>query len=666
MQDPPEPMGKRGMLPKFRPAALGRDAQARPSIRPVRPSPPPPPPSPPRRNPSGFGPRGGAAAAESSRHDDEHERSTAQGHDEPATVDRLEGGLESIPREPPNARRGRADAISISFEDETQARPVDHSLLDKLRNAGAPGVPGAPGAPAQVPADLGVDYESLPSLEVRRPYDTYEAEFSERDPVTQLHAHHAHAPAQRAQNAQHAQHESAQVRRSDKAPYREASYDEASYDEASYEPSFPAPVPAPATERFGGAQNDDGWGRREESGPRERPVPDARAYAAPAPSYDDVSDSARWARDQGAQPPSTWSNVPAASDSFDAQPMIPPAPRVPDEIHPAFVHGVQPIRTATPDAWGTPHARNTPVPQAPMASPMQPMHSSMPPAYAQQAHYGQQLQHQPQPTHYAAAPYAPAHAQMPPQHGGYAHAQQGSYPAPAYAGHSAAPPPMHAGASGQMPSASPSMMNRAQPVGAQIADAPEGASKVGRFAWFVAGAAFGITFAFFATGFFTGGKQSEFPAAPPLPPAVTAPAATALAPTAPVVAPGAPAAVAPAVAPPAVTAPVTAPAPTAPPVAAALAAPPVAAPPVAAPAAPPAAAAPVAAAPVAKAAPPPRAPRVQAPPPRRPAPPPAAPQGPKNLGGGGPGADDEPRSPAPSAPSGGGDISDLLGAGLKP
>lgn len=57
-------MGNRGMLPKFRPALLGgREAPARPIIRPVRPTAPPPPPSPPRRIASGTRPSAISLAA---------------------------------------------------------------------------------------------------------------------------------------------------------------------------------------------------------------------------------------------------------------------------------------------------------------------------------------------------------------------------------------------------------------------------------------------------------------------------------------------------------------------------------------------------------------------------------------------------------------------------
>jgi hypothetical protein len=344
------------------------------------------------------------------------------------------------------------------------------------------------------------------------------------------------------------------------------------------------------------------------------------------------------------------------NDAHFEQPMIPPAPRVPEEMHPAFVVGVQPIRTATPDAWGTPHAM-APQQGQYVPAPMPAMHSSMPP-YAQQPQY--------QPQAYAQQPayvQQSVHAQhvhpsaMPSQPAGYLQQSGPHARDPRYM----TPMPMHG--SGM----SPSMR---QPLSAQLEPAPSG-SKIGRFAWFVAGAAFGITFAFFATGFFAGGSapKDEFPAAPALT-APVAPPVQAAAPVAPPVQAAAP-----------VAPPVQAAAPAAPPVQAAAPAAPVAtvpaaalpvAPPVAAvpaaalPAAPPVAppaAAPVAAAPPVRPAPPPARPRFQAPPPRRPAAPVS--QAPKNLGGGGPGADDERAPSAPSAPAGS-DFSDLLGAGLKP
>jgi hypothetical protein len=637
------------MLPKFRPASLGRDASARPSIRPVRPSPPPPPPSPPRRAPS---------EAITQRNEERGEPATITGQVEPPTLSR---SPDTVPFDDGHAARAQAD--SLSFEDETQARAVDNGLLDRLRR-GTDGLSAPLTTPMHAPADLGVDYESLPSLEVRRPYDTYEGEFAERDPVTQLHAD-AHDARTHARGRQ-PEPESASVRRA-----KEASYEEPAYRE----PSYPAPAPSYAD------QNNDVWGRREESGPRSRPVPPpASSYAAPVPAYDDASISAQWGRDHAEPAPDSWVPEEApANDAYYEQPQIPPAPRVPEEMHPAFVVGVQPIRTATPDAWGTPHAaqQGQYVPQ-----PMQGMQTiqGMPQMQMQQMQQMQmqamQQQYQ-QPAHYTPAPpnYQPAHAQhvhpsaLPSQPAGSYLQQSGPHARdPRYM----TPVPMHR--SGM----APAMGDR----NADLAAAPSTAARVGRFAWFVAGAAFGITFAFFATGFFAGAApKDEFPAAPALtapaaqapapvqapapaqvaPPVAAAPAApvattvaaAALPVAPPVAAPAPPVALVPAAALPAA-------APVAPPVAAPLAAvPPVAAPPPAAPAAPVAAAAAVAP-PAARPAPPSR-PRFQAPPPRRPAAPVS--QAPKNLGGGGPGADDE-RTP-PSAPAGS-DFSDLLGAGLKP
>jgi hypothetical protein len=551
--------------------------------------------------PSGFGPKGSAAAfaqtALENDLDDQLEASTVVGNGDPATLNR---GPETVLEPARNPRVGRVDARELTFDDETQARAVDDRLLDKLRredaraaNAANAGNAGNAGSP-----DFGVAYESLPSLEVRRPFDTYEAAFSERDPATQLHA----------------VRESAHVRRREP---REQSYNEpqVAFEEPVYNDEPATPAYGEREDSYADSyarEEQDAWGRREESGPRERPVPPpVRSYAAPVPSYDDASDSAQWGRDHD-------------------QPMIPPAPRVPEEMHPAFANAVQRIRTATPDAWGTPHLAPPAAGQyVPSAMPM--MASSLPPqyaqnqypayayqhAYAQQAQeqlYYQPPQHQPQPTAYAA-----------PQQ----YLQQGQRQ----------PTPMPMSASMH------DRFQRAQPVGGQLAtQPPTGAAnaKISRFVWFVAGAAFGITFAFFATGFFNGTKaqKDEAPAAA---------TATVVAPTAPPAAPAPPVALAaPAQTAQAFAAPVT----------------PASLPAVAAPVAPQAVApaAPVAPA-VRPAAPPaPRAPRFQAPPPRRPAPPVS--QGPRNLGGGGPGADDE--RPAPPTPPPGAELGDLLGAGLKP
>ena len=678
-------MAKRGMLPKFRPATLGGEAQARPSIRPVKPGPPPPPPSPPRRITSGFGPRGsaafaqtalvnganganganGPAASDAFDSDDQLEASTMAGRGEPLTLDRIDRSGDPVTLEPArNPRRGRVDALT--YDDETQARPVDDRLLEKLRrqDAAAAASNAAPREAREArEAQMGVDYESLPSLEVRHPFDTYEPAFSDADPVTQLHSAPSPAPAPAPA------YESARVRRAE-GSYNEpaVAFEEPVYNDEPITPAYGEREPSyrepsyPASSHHV-AEEQDVWGRREESGPRERPLPPpARSYAAPVPSYDDASDSAQWGRDR-AQPPSHraqeqqqgWSSMPPEGDDSQLdQAMIPPAPRLPEEMHPGFPVGVQRIRTATPDAWGTPHIAPPQQGQY-LPSPMQAIHSSMPPqyapnqqqypAYAYQHPYAQQQQqlaqpayHQAQPTAYAASP------------------QQYLQPGQ----RQPTPMPM---ANAAMSPMSPSVMDRmqrAQPVGGQLVTQPPAPNgKIGRFAWFVAGAAFGITFAFFATGFFNGAKPShdDVPVALAMTATTIAPAAT--------VAPVAPPAAAP-VAPPAaapLAAAVTPAAGVAPTAQLAVPVTPGSLPGVAAGVAP---VAPAVAPPAARVAPPPpapRAPRFQAPPPRRPAAP--ASQGPRNLGGGGPGADDD-RPSAPAAPPPGSDLGDLLGAGLKP
>jgi hypothetical protein len=573
MQLPKTRMAKRGMLPKFRPAALGADAQARPSIRPVKPGPPPAPPSPARRLAL-------ANANANANQDDDGSYDLD---------DQLEAStLAGAPRD-------------VSFDDETQARPVDDHLLNRLRTRTSGRDEGVIAIAPNAPADLGVDYESLPSLQVRPPFDTYERAFSERDPVTQLHASSHHV------------------------------------------------------------EEHDVWDRREGSGARERPSPPppARSYAAPVPSYDDASDSAQWGRDHA-----------HADDSQLDAPMIPPAPRVPDEMHPAFVVGVQRIRTATPDAWGTPVP-----PQAGqyLPSPMQAIQSSMTPQYAQNPAYAYQLQlqqqQQQQQQAYAQQAYAQQQLmQYPPQPTAYAHSPQQYLQA---GQRQPTPMPMHLSSMPPMSASVADRMQRAQPVGGQLTQPPPAGAgldangKIARFAWFVAGAAFGITFAFFATGFFNGGKVTKDDA--PVAPVATV-AAAPLAPASPAAAPLAPAAALPPAAPAFAAA-----APTAPAAAVGLAPAPAGFAP------PPAGFAPgfapvapqlqvPAQAPVARFAPPvppPRAPRFQAPPaPRRPSAP--ASQAPRNLGGGGPGADDDARPAAPPAAPAGSDLGDLLGAGLKP
>ena len=442
--------------------------------------------------------------------------------------------------------------------------------------------------------------------QVRAVYDSQD-DLAERDPdpVTQA-----------------AIRESARVRRVDPREREEASYREPP-------PSYPAHA-----ER--GHDEDDLWGRREGSGPRSRPVPPdpSRSYAAPVPAYDDDSHSQPW----GQPPPPLAAPVtigypahPAPPQgnyaSYEAQLAVPASPRLPEEVRgaPAFVVGVQPIRTATPDAWGTPQAQGQAYhPQGYLPSPMQAMQAMQAMQQAIPAGYGVAAnQVHPYVVQGRAAQPTPWPSQqpLPPPQQPYFPSHHPSSQPQAYQQQRHAPP---------MPSSRP-VASVAQPVGAQLAPVPSSAARVGRFAWFVAGAAFGITFAFFATGFFSGSGSAK---AAKEDPSAAVPTMTQQAPQA-----QAPQAQPPQVQPQAFAQPPVA-----------FAQPPVVGLPQAAtsPTNLPNAQRPQ---PVAqRPAPPPRAPR-PAPAPRRPS----------------RSADDGPAAPAPAAaPAGGGDLNDLLGAGLKP
>lgn len=514
-------MAQRGMLPKIRKTNAGSASPlARPSIRPVVARKPPPPPAPPRKFPSGITPRGERT------YDEDGDPATMLAFADPPTV--------SAPHHP-------HPPSHLAFDEETQMRPVDDDLLARSREDETLAREAAP------VRDI---YEALPSLEVRRPFDTFEAEFSERDPATQLHA------ARHLYDQRHVEHRS--------------------------EPSMPAP--------------------REDSGARERP----RKYAAPVPVYDDSVDSYRPEPEPRAEL---------------SEPMIPPAPRVPD----GFIVGVQPIRTPPGGALFPAHdafAHHAPAPPVTMAASPRAMNAQPYPQPQHAQHYAP-----PQP---APQPYYP-----PPQPQAYAASAYTSGPRPA------------------MIPTQPPLRGQMQPVGHMLQQPPpSSSSRTLRFAWFVFGVAFGIGFTFFASGVVPGVKKDE-PAAtfPPAPPAPTQ-----------------------------VAAPVQAPPPVAPPVAAPAAAPPVLAAPaqVATNAAPPPSAAPPAV--HAKAPPPaPPAPKVAAAPrtapPRRPAPPPSggAPKALPNSGSvdsdsvGSETASAPAAAPAKAAATASADIpKDLFGAALNP
>lgn len=560
-------MAKRGMLPKFRPAQLGREASARPTIRPVKASPPPPPPSPPRRMASGFSPKTSAAAAAAlAPIDSEGDRATAiASYGDPATLDRANAHAHHAhhsharnDEELPSTTavpRGRVDAMLVSFEDETQARQPDDHVLDGMR--GEPTLAPFTQAPTPPVAEMNVPYDSLPSLEVRRPYDTYEAEFAERDPVTAMHAQHDSAHVRRAEPATHP----AETRAPDPAKhlpsfrdsFSSLGADSAAYDQRAFnDPDFNARAPrndlyddgayrelAPPVNDYDPSvpsvetEAPPAWNaqRREESGPRERPRNDYEpAHSSPPWNgrdlpYDMHDAGASRMMDNVAptgfstMPPSP-EMAPLARESYPApEPYIPPAPRVPAEARVAapFVMGVQPIRANAnhTDAW----------PPAPVMMPMQA------PPQQQQQHYNHlpspmQAMQMHQMQHASSMP--PAYAQPQP----YVNASprmMATTPQPG----SLSPqvmPHAHASERGQHPA----------PMGTTMGAQP--ANRIGRFAWFVAGVAFGITFAIFATGFFGTGSATAPKAASEPPPAATAPVAPAQTVAAPAVTTAAPAA----------------------------------------------------------------------------------------------------------------------------
>ncbi|MBX3190672.1 MAG: hypothetical protein KF819_26970 [Labilithrix sp.] len=498
-------MAKRGMLPKFRPAQLGRDAPARPSIRPVKPPPPPSPPSPQnKRHASGFGPRGTFQMNAADAELDAPTHTGATGSMEPSTLDnravvtpRRDALAPIAPEDGPETAAGptpraRVDSMGLSFEDETQARAVDDGLLDRLRDDAR-----------ALSADMNVPYDSLPSLEVRRPYDTYEAEFSERDPVTLLHRESHHAGfADREPSYDEPPYHAPQ-----EPAYHEARAYPGAYGEApssNDEPVFPLANPHDLHELHEQRPSfeDETCARPVNEGSGARPTPrhaEAARYAAPVPSFDEGG-SAPWnppAEPMGA-PTGFTSMPPPANDAYDdaLEPLIPPAPRVPHDVRAPFVMGVQPLRGApSPE----PPRTMTPMPGYRAITPM-PGHLPSP----MQAIQGQQYPTQGQPYPTAPAPaYIPASPRV-----------MGNTPrANVILAQTQPPQQMHAAMHNPMP--------MQQPVGHQL-EAPQAASaaRIGRFAWFVAGAAFGITFAFFATGFFgsrAGRDDAAFPAPAALP-----------------------------------------------------------------------------------------------------------------------------------------------------
>ncbi|MBX3262359.1 MAG: hypothetical protein KIS78_35900, partial [Labilithrix sp.] len=204
----------------------------------MKPTAPPPPPSPPRRVSSGVRHPHGPAIE-----DDDRETSTAS-YQDPPTMAAARQRVHEIARELPSQYDAPYDGPR--FDDETQARPLDDGLVMASRSP-------APRHAEPRHGPLDVPFEALPSLEVERPFDEYEASFAEHEPETRHRgAHH---------DSMHAAPERRERRESGER-YREE------YSE-----------PAPPPKKF----NTNAYpGTGEDSGPRQRP----RKNATPAPQYD--------------------------------------------------------------------------------------------------------------------------------------------------------------------------------------------------------------------------------------------------------------------------------------------------------------------------------------------------------------------------------------------
>lgn len=463
-------MAQRGMLPKIRKTAQSAQPVARPTIRPVRVTKAPPPPAPPRKFPSGVAPRGS------------HEQYSEPPVAEPIYAEPREIITKNGYEDPPtmSAEHSAPAPSTMRFDDETQMRQPDGRLIAATRDRQSAhqvnerhhdrddetmARPNPGTIPYFPPRDERADqqirhehvpqqqqqndiYDSLPSLEMRRPYDTYEREFEERDPETQAglrdrddhrddrgHAEHYPTP--------HAEHYP--------APHEE------------HYPSAPKTEAAPQREH------------REGSGARERPRHQSSKRLREV--YDDSGE--QHAHDH--QPPPT--KQPEAAPRYE-DPVIPPAPRVPA----GFIVGVQPIR---PQNNGQNNGASFRVDESfpPYAAPQ----TQAPPMQSPRAMHAPVQ---------APMQHAPVHA-----HNAYGtpSMQQGMHQQPAYANmhrHNAMPY-----AQAVVPHAQQAPMG---PVGHQLQEPPPSStSKTLRFAWFVFGVAFGIGFTFFASGVVPGLKREE-------------------------------------------------------------------------------------------------------------------------------------------------------------
>lgn len=510
---------QRSMLPKFRPATLG--GSERPKIRPVKPSAPP---QPPRRHSSGI------------RNPELEPQPPTQNYGEPPTMAAARARIHEIARELPAENRFASDRHN--YNDETQGRiePIDfaaaHAAYDRQFGA----------------ADA---YDRLPAL---GHHEHFDAGYPQQDPMTELRpaydeALHRHENPYREEPYHREEPYRDEPYRSDRplpeddssgeyarrerrpSPPPPATYSAASnsYDPAAYEANYPKhgsgarreepsyKSQAPKSDYGDRHRSDEGRSFRRDDFPREASSyrddrredrrderrEDNRSFRREEPRREERREASSYqparADETRAEGSSAKHDAKRSHESSWSknEPSIPGPARVPSEMRVPenFVVGVQPIRTPSMGAaFPPPQAVITPAygPAPVMTAAASPAAMGMP-----------QITMPPM-----MAPMAPMTPMMAGMNGGSVMNQMH------VRAHTSARPPGHI------------------PQPTEVEEAQQG-SKIGRFAWFVFGAAFGIFFAFFATGFGFGKKEEPVSNFPPAPTQLPAPVQTQTAPPAP-------------------------------------------------------------------------------------------------------------------------------------
>lgn len=536
-------MANRGMLPKFRPAPLGERA-IRPAIRPVKPTAPPLPPSPPRRFSSGI-----------------HSQ-----YDQAASQDPPELELDPISDPPTMAPQERFHGLarerprSQLADEETRGRSIEER--GPFANSWSPDHRSDVDVPYDAPASSAAESDDRYTIPSPEPASTYVS-----DPATQNRNDEAEgSPHARAWGADAPSYADPARRSEHRDDYREAS-------------SFSEPPP-PArrfkrTVGYPGMPAEDSYhpGGDVESSPAQgshyEPASDAN-YREPDPN-DHSQDARPYARAH--DPELGFRATEHASRAGYLPASEPPRRGARDDLEPDAPETHYPTKGQRPDvgratrdenqmlreqrAEASPRReerratyrdepREEPRDEPRHANGAAPKHESYPPhreAYAPQAHAA------PAPREIRglanfvvgvqplrAGAMAPGASFV----GGGTLGSLGgeSFGLPQYPPHMGqqlprtpqmgipySPPPIHRPMTprGGQPMHGRVPTNRPQhPIGHQV-QMPEGddgqlGSKVGRFAWFVFGSAFGIFFAFFATGFVPYLGKKDEPAPPPPPP----------------------------------------------------------------------------------------------------------------------------------------------------